>query len=107
MHFTVFGKKIEVKKVSKLMETRSATGVYNLREKSITVDSRLKGDELMHTYMHELIHAMVDRIGLHNCDLSHDLEEILADNILEMLLENFDIRCKKKKVNTLKSQSHI
>ena len=97
MVFEVHGKKIDVKKIRRLMLTKGAAGTFNTKNNVIEVDSSLTGQELIHTYMHELIHALCARLSLENCDLSHDLEEILADNIPTMLLENFDIKCKKKK----------
>lgn len=96
MVFDVYGKHIEVKKIKKLMLTKGASGTYNTKTCTIEVDSSLQKNELIHTYIHELIHALVDRMGLENCDLSHDLEEILADNIPKMLLENFEIKCKRR-----------
>jgi hypothetical protein len=99
MQFNVFGKNIKVKKVKNLCINKQALATYSHTTKSIEVDTTLRGKELIHTYMHELIHATVDRLGLHNTQLSHDLEEVLADNIPEMILENFNvtIKCKKKK----------
>jgi Zn-dependent peptidase ImmA (M78 family) len=96
MVFEVYGKKVNVKKVKKLMLTKGASGTYHTKSNIIEVDSSLKGEELIHTYIHELIHALCNRLCLENCDLSHDLEEILADNIPTMLLENFDIKCKRR-----------
>lgn len=97
MQFDVFGKKIKIIKVKKLMEQKLACGIYNPRHKTIEVDTALKGDDLLHTYLHEIIHATVDRLGLHNAQLSHDLEEILAENIPMVLIENFNIKVKCKK----------
>lgn len=95
MHFNVFGKKIPVTKIDLTKEL--ADGQYHPKTQSITIDKRIKGDELIGVYIHELVHAMCDRIGLHNAQLSHDLEEIIADNIATVMLENFEIKCKRLK----------
>lgn len=96
MKFNVYGRDIEVKKVPKLIMTKGVAASYCLKTKSIEIDSALKGEDMIHAYIHELIHALCDRIGLINCDFSHDLEELLADNVPAMLLENFEIKCKRR-----------
>lgn len=96
MEFIVFGKDIVVEKKKGLL-AKEQLGEYKLDEKKIVIDSTLKGEELIYTYLHELIHATADRLGWHNTSLTHDFEEILADNIPRMILENFEVKCKKIK----------
>jgi Zn-dependent peptidase ImmA (M78 family) len=96
MQFNVYGQKIIVKKIKNLRST-GAYGTYNPKTKQIEIDASLKGELLVHTLLHELIHALCDRLGYHNAMLSHDLEELIADNIPSMLLENFTVKRKCNK----------
>ena len=41
--------------------------------------------------MHELLHAVIDRLCLHQTSLSKDIEEILCDGIANFLTENYQL----------------
>ena len=99
MEFNVYGQKVKVEKVKNLDEQHNACGAYNPLTKTILIDTRLKKDDLIVTYLHEIIHAMADRLGYSNTGVSFDMEEMIADNIAVMLVENFDIKIKCKKKN--------
>lgn len=99
MKIDVLGSKVTVKRIKKLSSDTGNCGEYIFDKKIIHIDKDLKGKSNIHTLMHEMIHALCDKIGLENTSLSRDVEEILSDKIPEMFLENFDIKlkCKKKK----------
>lgn len=46
--------------------------------------------DIVITLVHEMAHACIFRLGLHNTSLSHDVEETIVDGIATMLTENFD-----------------
>lgn len=96
MKFFVFGKACKVKKVKNLTIDKGATASFSGDDFSITYCDSVKDVKLLHALIHELIHATCDRLGLENTSLTDDVEEIFADNIPEVLLENFDIKVKAK-----------
>lgn len=52
-------------------------------------------EEMMHTLLHELGHAMFYRVSI-NQSISREVHEYIVNNYATMLLENFDITPKKK-----------
>jgi len=46
---------------------------------------------IMEVLLHEMGHALLFRLGLHNTSLPLDLEEIIVDNYARMMLEVFKI----------------
>ena len=95
MNFEVFGKKYKVMKEKDL----DSDGAFYPDTKTIKVKTCIKGRNLTHTYLHEIFHAFVDRLNLESANLSPDLEEMIADNFPEVLLDNFEIKikCKRRK----------
>jgi len=95
--FNVFGQEIPVYK-AKLPD--EFAGAYVPAEKKIVLSDSLKenSEDFLVTLIHELGHAMCDRLGLRNMP-SHndDWEEILVDNYATMLCENLSIALPKTK----------
>lgn len=96
MKLKVFGSSINVKIQNKLNE-QDMLGKYDPKKKEITICKSLNGSEKNQVILHELFHCVVDVLGLYNAQISHDLEEILADNIAKAISDNADIRWKKHK----------
>lgn len=89
---TVFGHRYKVKAEKDLCR-QGAYGMCDRLKKIIHIDADLKGDPLYHTLIHELGHALFDRIGI--CQgISSDLEEVIVENVATMILENFKIKFK-------------
>ncbi len=82
----IFGKtyKIEYKDLTGL----PYQGQFKHHESIITVHNKLKGYELQQTLMHELLHAVLDRLSLSDV-IESRVEEILVDSIATFLCENF------------------
>ena len=95
MKLNVFGMIVKVKRVKNLSDKEGVCGDYSHKSKVIRVDKDLKGKELIVTELHEFIHSVMDRLGVGNAQLSHDLEEIICDGVATALAENTDIKWKK------------
>lgn len=93
MTLNIFGQKIKVKKIKGLINSGIA-GQYLILKQEIQLDHSLKGKEIMHTLMHEMLHAYIRTMGIDQA-IQSQLEEVLCDQIPAMLLENLDIKLKK------------
>lgn len=95
MYLKIFGWKIKVTNSTQI----DNVGEYSYKERSIKINPKYNKTkkEKDITLVHELVHCVVHRLGLHNASLSHDLEEILADNISVAINENANITWKKHK----------
>ena len=97
MKFNVFGKIVTLKEVKNLSSDRGIYGEYNPKSSVIIISKELKGDIRKITELHEFFHSCINRLGLHNAQLSSDLEEILVDGLATALVENASIKWKKTK----------
>lgn len=57
-------------------------------------------DHTIHTYIHELVHAMCDRIGLRQTGLQLEIEEIICEGVATVITEAFDIKIKVSQQRT-------
>lgn len=94
--FQILGNKILIKLVKNPKDEKgnSVDGYYSSIEKAIYIDSESSKDEKAHTFFHEYFHALSDCLGLGNCEFSHDLEEIIADNLGNQLSKTFNFTFK-------------
>lgn len=96
--YTIFGKTIRVfYKIGPLNKEDTLRGYYDPENKVIYIDARQSRQEQLQTTIHELVHGLVDRLGFHQTNFDHNLEELLCENVAEMLLENFNISKKSFK----------
>lgn len=89
----IMGEKWEVKYTHPVVSPSTgdpACGLCDWPQKTIWIDSELSHEMIVHTLLHELFHAYVRRSGIYNGNLSHELEEILADQFGLIIAENFD-----------------
>jgi len=89
----VLGKIVLVKKVKGFAEKTNLLGQYDSASYTITVDATQK--EFAQTFMHECMHAVFDRIGFHN-QTPLECEEMICDSLANFLVENFDIKPKRR-----------
>jgi Zn-dependent peptidase ImmA (M78 family) len=68
---------------------------YDLDNKTITMDSSLKGELFMHVLLHEIGHAIFCRGGLQQTQISHDLQELIVEQFATVIAENFTLKPKK------------
>ena len=90
----VFGKKVEVKVLKGLRE-QGVEGLFIPAKWSILVNLEQSKEDAVKTLLHELTHAMIHRTGI-NQSLSHDLEEVIAENVSTVICENFNLVLKKR-----------
>lgn len=91
-YITVYGLKIKVTFCPYVhWEGQQLAGLFIPGKKVIFVatEGRTKA-EITQTFLHELFHAAVYRLGLNNAQFSHDIEEIIVDNFANVLTEVFD-----------------
>lgn len=86
---TIYGKKTPIKKIKGLHE-QGAIGLYRPKENIIYLDADLKGNELKITFIHEVLHALFNRVSINDI-ISLETEEMIVDNVAKMLVENFKI----------------
>lgn len=86
----VFGLVIPVFRVNGLLED-GAFGYYEDEHKFIAIDARLRGEDEIHTLIHELFHAALDRIHAQQ-QMPDPFAEIVVENLTVALLENFRVR---------------
>lgn len=84
--FIVFGEIISVEYVKGL----DSYGVYDRQHKTIQIRDCLTGDELTCTLIHELGHAIEDRLSFLQA-IDEGVFEIVNDNYAKCLVENFTI----------------
>lgn len=83
----VFGKPYKIKYDD--MSKTDACGLTDNKNSLIIIDSSLKGEELKHTLLHEMFHAVLYRTSITQ-SLSHDLEEVIVDQIATFLVDNYN-----------------
>lgn len=89
----VFGLKVKTKIAS--FESNIA-GQYEPGKHTMTLNEAHETDqELLHTILHELGHAMFYRVSI-NQAVSYETHEYIVNNYATMLLENFEIKPKLK-----------
>ena len=87
----VFGLLVPVDFMEDLQKEIDADGQYCAINKTIKIDESLEGLELDMTMIHELGHAIFDRIGLGQ-GVSKEFEETVVDSFATCLAENFIIK---------------
>lgn len=88
MKFDILGQKIPVIKEESLITGKGIAGYYDPSKVYISVDKSLKGKDLTLTILHEVVHAVLLRVGLHCTAMHSDLHEIVCENVSNALYEN-------------------
>jgi Zn-dependent peptidase ImmA (M78 family) len=86
----IFGLRVKIKTVD--LSQCDYDGLYNGNDKTIYIDRKLKGQHRKQVLMHEIIHALFDRIGAHQLAISQDAEEIIAEQLSVFLVETLKIK---------------
>lgn len=90
----VFGREVPVYKVANIIRDENMYGYYEDVGKYIGVDSSLKGEILDHTVIHELFHAVLDRLHVQH-QLDEKFVEIIVENLSVALIDNFKMKAKE------------
>jgi hypothetical protein len=88
MKLTVFGHTYQVK-IQKIDDA----AFVDYDSKTITINP---DEDFISCLLHEGFHAVLRRTGIHQAQLSDDLEEIIVENFAIFLVENFKIQLKSK-----------
>lgn len=94
MVVNIFGAKVSIE-FKQIPDEMGLAGYYDYTKLSIVVDSRLKGDAKISTILHECLHGCFHRMSYRQ-SIPHALEEVMIDQISNFLVENFDIKFKKR-----------
>lgn len=89
----IFGNKVKIKYVD--MSHLGLYGCFNAETGEILIDKSLKGHKYTSTLLHEIFHAVCHYGGTRQANLSHDLEEILAEQVSQVLDKTFKFDFKK------------
>ena len=89
--YLVFGKRFKVKIVPSLeVQGIPRAGLMDPVNHIIYVQKDSSA-EMQSTLLHELFHAMCDRIGLHQSAVPHDVFELLAESVSTFFTETFKL----------------
>lgn len=89
----VFGMSVPVYKLENLLNVEGMYGYYDPNGKYIAVDASLKDKILEHTIIHEMFHAVFDRLHI-DAQMEHSFVEVLVENLSVAIMENFSIKPK-------------
>lgn len=92
-HFKVFGANYKLRTTD--LNGIESHGMCCTDKKMIIINKDEKGDELVKTLMHELVHAIWHETGLNQTSIHQDVQEIIAENVSNCFFQNFDIKLKK------------
>ena len=85
-NLNVFGRLVPVIKAANLTELSGNLAQYNYKTKQILFDPNQ--ENISHTLLHELFHAVSDRLGW-NQFLNYQAEEQMAESFSQILIDNF------------------
>ena len=88
MLIKVLGRDIQVVKKKRLLVDESCHGLYDSAAGQILIDPDQSPRDYVHTLIHEMIHAVADRVGVHTTSVNPDMVEILCENIATVIVEN-------------------
>jgi Zn-dependent peptidase ImmA (M78 family) len=89
----VFGALVPVYRLENLLNAEGMYGFYDPEGKYIAVDAALEGDILEHTIIHEMMHAVFDRLHIDQ-QMERSFVEVVVENLSVALLENFEVEKK-------------
>lgn len=91
----VFGKEYKL-----LKEKTGYAGLCDKEEKTISIcPSHKNSYEILHTLIHEIAHATWHENSIGQTELNSQVEEIMANSIATIILDNFNLSLKKELFN--------
>jgi len=90
-NISILGVQVIIKEVVNLRDKEGIDidGQYSPNLLLIEIDSKLQGKEQEHTFLHEYGHALWDILGMANCSIPWQVEELIVDNLGKTLSDNF------------------
>lgn len=95
----VFGKEVPIVRTKNLAIEHNVMGQFHRDKFFIEIDHSLSENDFMLTLLHELCHSLVQRAGLYQSGLPHEIEEIIAEQMSIAITENFTLKPKRRKKN--------
>lgn len=99
---TVFGGKVKIRVRHPVRDSHGekCQGTYCYETKTIEIDSKLSDEAKINTLIHELIHAIFDRLSIDSnvSGISREFEESIVHSTANTLTELFNIEFKTKPV---------
>lgn len=92
MKLKIFGSNIRVKMIRGMIEVHGLRGLYQPALKVISIDSDQPKEDQMQTLLHEVVHVVINRIGIDQAKISEGVEEIICESVATALIENFKIK---------------
>ena len=89
----ILGSKWKIKRQK--TEDEDYWGLCEHEEKTIYIHPDCPKDQLDQVLLHELGHALIDELRLHNTSFSIDVEEIIVEHFAVFMLKNFRISLKR------------
>lgn len=89
----VLGRKIKV--IFKELDEKYL-GLYYNDEGTIEINTNQSPDKIQESLTHEVVHAVFFRSGLDQTTISHDLQEIICDQVAKVICENYTLKRKIK-----------
>ena len=89
----IYGKEFSVAYSSQVFDPTTGDeccGVCIAHEGVILINESMGEELTICTIFHELFHAYARRMGMENSGMSHELEEIIADQFGKLIAENFE-----------------
>lgn len=86
----IFGLRVKIKYVD--LSQCDYDGLYNGNDKTILIERTLKGKHKQQVILHEVLHALMDRIGAHQLNISRDAEEIICEQVSVFMVESLKIK---------------
>ena len=87
----IYGAKVPVKIFKHNESNAHFMGYCSKKPLEIYLNPYLKGEDVIQTLNHEIIHAFIFRLGLDQI-LSHDTQEFLAENLGNFISENYKMK---------------
>ena len=89
----IFGQRWKIVVTDELPE--HVMGLCQKEEKKLYISKKINKEDVLHTLIHEMCHALIHRISLDQA-LHHEMEEIIVDSFATMMTECFHISPKKQ-----------
>jgi len=85
---SVFGKKCPIK--TTVMDN-NFLGLFYYDDFRIEISDQCPDHKYDEILVHEMIHAVFNRSSLNQCNISHDAQEIICDQVAKFITENFKL----------------
>lgn len=89
----VFGRKVPIYKIPGLRR-EGCFGYFHADTKRIGIDAHLAGPDLEHTVIHEMFHAILDRLHIQQ-QMPPEFVEVLVENLSAGVIDNYNLEWKK------------